>query len=116
MFEFGTTLVVRCSVVIAITGSSLALGVVGLCIFFVGFEYSIVTSFSLVSEAMPSARGRALAVGNGVSTVARGFGVGVSGILYETFEIRGPATLSVIGAAGALVFLALGGRRRPDLH
>lgn len=102
--------------VISTTGSSLLLGTIGLCIFFLGFEYSIVTSFSLVSEAMPTARGRALAVGNGLSTVARGTGVAASGFLYESFDINGSVALSMIGAATTFVLLVLVGRRRPDLH
>lgn len=102
--------------IIALTGSSLILGTIGLFVFFVGFEYAIVTSFSLVSEAMPESRGRALGVGNAVSTVARGVGVASSGVLYERFDIYGPLTLSTIGAIATLCFLVLVGRRRPDLR
>ena len=102
-------------VVVAITGSSLLIGAIGLLIFFLGFEYSIVTSFSLVSEAMPEARGRTLGIGNAISTVFRGLGVALSGVLYSTFEIDGSIALSAAAALGALTFLTLVARRRSDL-
>ncbi|RZV45611.1 MAG: MFS transporter [Acidimicrobiales bacterium] len=101
--------------IIASAGTSLLVGAAGLFVFFVGFEYSIVTSFSLVSEAMPTARGQALAAGHALSTVSRGAGVAAAGVLYETFGVDGPIGLSVIGAVITLSLLMAVGRRRPDL-
>ncbi len=101
--------------IVAVTGSSLLIGAIGLVIFFLGFEYSIVTSFSLVSEAMPAARGRTLGIANAISTVFRGLGVALSGVLYSTFEIRGSIALSAMAAIGALTFLTAVGSRRADL-
>lgn len=86
-------------------GSSLIVGVVGLLCFFVGFEYAIVTSFGIISEAMPEARGRALAAGNAVGTVGRGAATIASGRLYAEFGIRGPIALSVTGAIVAITLL-----------
>ena len=91
-------------------GSSLAVGVAGLVVFFLGFEYAIVTSFSIVSESMPAARGRALAANNGVGTLVRGAGAAASGLLYERFGIEGPATVSIVGALLAIVLLTVGAR------
>lgn len=101
--------------IVASAGTSLLVGTVGLLVFFVGFEYSIVTSFSLVSEALPEARGHALAVGNATSTVARGVGVASAGVLYEAFGIRGPVGLSSGVTVLTLLMLAALARRRPDL-
>lgn len=78
----------------------LVVGVIGLLVFLVGFEFGFVTSLSLVSEAMPEARGTTLALGNAVGTVARGGGTIVSGWLYGIHGIAGTAALS--GAAAAL--------------
>ena len=102
--------------IISVAGSSLLIGVIGLVVFFVGFEYSIVTSFSLVSEALPEARGRAIGVGSAISTLARGIGVFAAGFLYEAFGIVGPATLSAAAAVVSLAFLFAVSRKRPDLH
>lgn len=101
--------------IIAAADTSLLVGAVGLVVFFLGFEYSIVTSFSLMSEAIPHARGHALAVGNGISTVARGIGVAAAGVLYETYEIEGPLALAAAGAVVTLALLVVVGRLRPDL-
>ena len=101
--------------VISITGSSLLVGTIGLFVFFVSFEYSIVTSFSLVSESMPESRGRALGVGNAISTGARGTGVALAGVLYETFGIHGSVVLSATAAGVTLVLLSIIAHRRPDL-
>jgi predicted MFS family arabinose efflux permease len=99
--------------VMAVAQSSLLVGAVGLVVFFGGFEYSIVTSFSVVSEALPAARGRVLSVNMAAGTVARGVGSIASGFLYETTGIRGPATLSAFGALSAFVLM---GRVASDEH
>lgn len=99
--------------IVSVAGTSLVVGAIGLVIFFVSFEYSIVTSFSLVSEAMPNARGRTLGLSNAVSTVARGAGVISAGLLYEHYEIKGPALLSGVAAAIALVLLGVAARTSP---
>lgn len=98
--------------VISQAGTSLLLGVIGLVLVFIGFEYAFVTSFGIVSEAMPEARGRALAAGNAVGTVLRGAGAVASGLLYGRFGIIGPATLSAIGALTAIILLT--GHQRSD--
>lgn len=92
-------------------GDSLAIGAGGLFLFFIGFEFAIVTSFAIVSEAMPTAKGRVLATNTAVGTVFRGAGVTSSGTLYETFGIGGPVTVSVVGATVAIILLVLLDRR-----
>jgi predicted MFS family arabinose efflux permease len=104
-------LVVIGLVVMTQAGGSLPVGALGLFLFFVGFEFAIVTSFAIASEAMPSARGRVLAVNTAVGTVVRGFGVAMSGVLYAAYGISGPALLSVGTAVIAFVLLVLVGRR-----
>ena len=84
----------------------------GLAVFFVGFEYALVTSFTIVSEAAPDARGRTIAVNNAVGTAARSAGAVASGFLFDAHGIAGPATLSAIAAAAALGLLIIGDRRR----
>lgn len=91
--------------VMSIADTSLLLGVVGLLCFFVGFEYAIVTSFGVISEAMPEAQGRALAAGNAVGTATRGGATVASGFLYEAFGIAGTAALSASGAILALLLM-----------
>jgi len=89
---------------------SLVVGIIGLLCFFVGFEYAIVTSFAIVSEAMPEARGQALAANTAVGTLARGSGTVASGYLYAQFGISGPVALSAVAAVVAIVLLTSHGR------
>ena len=111
-FSVAATLIGLTMIVSA--GTSIFLGALGLFVFFVCFEYSIVTSFSLVSESMPKAPGRALAVSNATGTVGRGIGVSAAGLLYEAFGIRGPVVFSATGALITFVLLIAFGRLRPD--
>jgi len=101
---------------ISLTGTSMVVAVLGLCLFFVGFEYSIVTSFSLVSEAMPEARGRIIGIGSATATLTRGIGVGSAGLLYEQHGIHGPVALSALAIATAFVLLGVLRRIRPDIR
>jgi len=98
-------------VVVALAETSLLVGALGIVLFFLGFEYGIVTCFSLVSEAMPSARGRCITIGGAVGTVARGAGAVLAGQLYGHFGINGPIALSAIAAALALVMLSIAAQR-----
>jgi predicted MFS family arabinose efflux permease len=89
--------------VTAMSGDSLLLAVVGLTTVLTGFEYAFVTSLSLVSEAAPTARGRAIATGNALGTLARAGAVSLSGLLYEAVGIGGSLGFSLIVVLTALV-------------
>jgi DHA1 family inner membrane transport protein len=85
-------------------------GVAGLLILLIGFEYGFVTSLSLVSEAMPDARGTTLAIGNAVGTLTRGTGTILTGVLYGAYGIAGSAALSASAAAISATCLLLSRR------
>jgi predicted MFS family arabinose efflux permease len=89
-------------VIIVSAGDATVVGVVGLLVFLLGFEYGFVTSLSLTSEAMPDARGATLAISNAVGTLARGGGTILSGVLYGAFGIGGTVALSGCAAAASL--------------
>jgi MFS transporter, DHA1 family, inner membrane transport protein len=93
-------------------GDRIAVGVVGLLVFLLGFEFAFVTSLSLVSEAMPDARGTTLALSNAVGTVARAVGAIASGWLFGRHGIGGTAVLSGTAAFAAASCLLLS-RRLP---
>ncbi len=109
--RFSILVVVGGLAVMAAAGSSLLVGSLGLLIFFLGFEYGIVTSFSLVSEAMPSARGRAIATNSAIGTLTRGAGAVLAGVLYEAYGIHGPVALSAVAALAAVGLLTEVDRR-----
>lgn len=87
------------AVVMLVADNTLWIGVVGILLFLGGFEFAIVTSFSLVSEAMPNARGTTIALSNGIGTVARGSATIVGGWLYGIHGVSGTVTLAIVAAA-----------------
>lgn len=97
-------------VVMVTAADRLWLGIIGILLFLLGFEFAFVSSLSLVSEAMPDARGATIAISNGVGTVARAAGAIMSGWLYGRSGIGGTAWLSSAAAMTAVVAL-LAGRR-----
>jgi DHA1 family inner membrane transport protein len=88
-------------------------GIAGLIVFLLGFELAFVVSLSLVSEAMPDARGTTLAASNAVGTVARASGAVLSGWLYGVHGISGTAGLSAAAASVAVCSLLVS-RRLPS--
>ncbi|MGF1667324.1 MAG: MFS transporter [Acidimicrobiia bacterium] len=87
------------------SGASQVLAVAGLMVFLAGFEFAFVSSITLVSEAAPDARGRAIGIGNAVGTLARAAAVAAGGVAYESFGIGGSVSLSALAAGVALVLI-----------
>lgn len=92
--------------------STLWIGIVGILIFLCGFEFGFVTSLSLVTEAMPEARGTTIALSSGVGTVARGGGTIASGALYTTYGVGGTLTLSLVAAGLSVAAFTFSRRAR----
>ena len=86
--------------VIFASGESLPLAIAGLVIFLGGFEFAFVSVLTLVTEAAPLARGRAIGISNACGTVARSGAVIASGQLYEAFGMTG--SLALAGGSAAL--------------
>jgi predicted MFS family arabinose efflux permease len=99
--------------VIAISGDSTLIAIIGLLALVAGFEFGFVASLSVMSEAAPEARGTALAVGNAVGTLSRSVAVVVSGQLYEAVGISGSLGLAAVALTGAVTALSVPLLRRP---
>lgn len=96
-------LVVGCGLaLIAGSGSSQALAIAGLAVFLTGFEYGFVSSLTLVSEAAPAGRGRAIGLSSMLGTLARSAAVITAGQLYDAFGMSGPVTWSAVTGSLAL--------------
>jgi MFS transporter, DHA1 family, inner membrane transport protein len=98
--------------VMVVSSGRLWVGIVGLLVFLFGFELAFVTSLSLVSEAMPDARGTTLALSNAVGTVARATGAVASGWLYSAHGVGGTASLAALAALTSVACLLLSRRHR----
>jgi DHA1 family inner membrane transport protein len=93
----------------ALSGDSFAVAVAGLIVAMAGFEYAFVSSLTLVTEAAPDARGKAIGVSAAFGTVARSAAVVATGLLYDQFGF-GASLLLTLGAIGlAVVTLAVSG-------
>lgn len=84
-------------------GDSRPIAIAGLLVFLTGFEYGFVSSLTLVTEAAPKARGRAIGISNACGTVSRAGAVVASGQLYEAFGMTGTIALSASAATVAVV-------------
>jgi len=93
--------------IIAVSGSSRALAIAGLAVFLTGFEYGFVSSLTLVSEAAPAARGRAIGLSSMLGTFARSAAVIAAGQLYDAFGMSGPVTWATITSSLALALTLL---------
>ena len=96
-------------------GDSKPVAIAALLVFLCGFEYGFVSSLTLVSEAAPFARGRAIGISNAFGTLARSSSVVVSGQLYEAFGIEGSlawVTAAATVAAAMTLLTRAAGRTR----
>ena len=96
------------------SGDSRTLAIAGLLVFLTGFEYAFVSSLTLVTEAAPLARGRAIGLSNAMGTIARASAVVLSGQLYEASGMTG--SLLMASAAGGVAVVATITARTPDRH
>jgi DHA1 family inner membrane transport protein len=85
------------------------LAVAGLLVFLTGFEFGFVSSLTMVSEAAPLARGRAIGLSNAMGTIARATSVFVGGQLYEAYGMSGTLSM-VVGCAIAAAVAILAAR------
>lgn len=99
---------------LAVGGSATAIAIAGLIVLLGGFEYAFVSSLTLVTEAAPASRGKAIGVASALSTIARASGVAVAGLLYERFGIAGPLAFSAAGSAAAALMLSFTHTPRPE--
>lgn len=94
-----------------VSGDSRTIAIAGLLVFLTGFEFAFVSSLTLVTEAAPLARGRAIGVSNAMGTVARAGAVVVSGQLYEAAGMSG--SLAMAASAGGIALVATMATRAP---
>ena len=93
------------------SGDSRTIAIVGLLVFLTGFEFAFVSSLTLVTEAAPLARGRAIGISNALGTVARASAVVASGQLYEASGMTG--SLLMAATAGGVALVATIAARTP---
>ena len=97
--------------VFPLIGNTLSLALVGLFIVFISFEFTIVTSFSLVTEVLPGARATMMSAYLASSGLGRVVGALIGGPLWLSGNILAVGLVSAVLTAISLLFFLWGLRR-----
>ncbi len=104
----GAALMVPSAALLAAFDSSLLVGLVGLAVFIVGFEYGVVSMLPLATNLVDSSPGKGFGLVIGAGTFGRGVLTFVATSLYETTGIPGAAlagiACAVLSAAAIYAF------------
>ena len=103
----GLVLLAGGAAVMLSAGGSQAVAVGGLAIYLTGFEYGFVASLTLVTEAAPDTRGKAIGVSNALGTVARSTAVILSGRSTRRSGSVGSLTMAGVAAAASFTLTAV---------
>ena len=111
----GALLIVPSGILLALGGSNLIVGVVAVIIYFMGFEFSVVSLLPVATQLVPNNPGAGLGWVLGAGTVGRAVMARVATTSYSEYGIAAPALIgAVFGVLGALCILAF--RRRGGAH
>jgi predicted MFS family arabinose efflux permease len=81
----------------------LIIGLIGVFIYFLGFEFSVVSLLPLATKLVPNSPGTGLGWVLGAGTLGRAVMAIVATLLFESFGVQGPALMGAIfGLLGAL--------------
>lgn len=94
----GAAVMVPSAAVLAAFDASLVVGLAGLAIFIVGFEYGVVSMLPLATDLVESAPGKGFGLVIGAGTFGRGVLTFVATVLYESIGISGAALAGIVCA------------------
>ena len=103
---FGAMLVVPAGVLLNLGSHNFTIGIIAVFIYFLGFEFSVVSLLPLATSLVPNSPGTGLGWVLGAGTLGRAVMAIVATHLFESYGVRGPALLgSVFGVIGALLIM-----------
>lgn len=109
----GALLIVPAGVVMAIGSSNLVVGIVAAAIFFLGFEFAVVSLLPIASQLVPNSPGTGLGWVLGAGTLGRALMAIVATRTYEQYGMHAPAligaTFGLLGAVAIYIYRSLGG-------
>jgi predicted MFS family arabinose efflux permease len=94
----GAAVMVPSATVLAAFDTSLVVGLAGLAIFIIGFEYGVVSMLPLATDLVESAPGKGFGLVIGAGTFGRGVLTFVATVLYESIGISGAALAGIVCA------------------
>ena len=100
---FGALLVIPGGIFLCLGANNLIIGLIGVFIYFLGFEFSVVSLLPLATKLVPNSPGTGLGWVLGAGTLGRAVMAIVATLLFESFGVQGPALMGAIfGLLGAL--------------
>jgi len=94
----GATLMIPSALLLAAFDSVLALGLVGLAVFIIGFEYGVVSMLPLATQLVESAPAKGFGLVIGAGTFGRGVMTAAATALYDLTGISGAALAGIVCA------------------
>ena len=109
----GALLMIPAAIVLAGFDSLLAVGLIGLAVFIVGFEYAVVSMLPIATSLFAGAPGKGFGLVIGAGTFGRGVLTFVATSLYESVGIAGAALAGAVCAALSAVAIEAFSRVQP---
>ncbi|MEY3034431.1 MAG: hypothetical protein RLZ86_1053, partial [Actinomycetota bacterium] len=107
----GAALIVPSGILLAVAGSNVAIGLVLLALFLLGFEFAIVSLLPLAANVIPESPARGLGFAIGGGTLGRAVMSLVATATYDQYGIGVPALVGSGCALGVIGSLAAYRRR-----
>jgi predicted MFS family arabinose efflux permease len=99
----GALLVIPGGIFLCLGSNNLIIGLIGVFIYFLGFEFSVVSLLPLATSLVPNSPGTGLGWVLGAGTLGRAVMAIVATHLFESFGVKGPALMGALfGLLGAL--------------
>ena len=99
----GALLVIPGGIFLSLGSNNLIIGLIGVFIYFLGFEFSVVSLLSLATSLVPNSPGTGLGWVLGAGTLGRAVMAIIATHLFESFGVQGPAFMGALfGLLGAL--------------
>ncbi len=103
---FGAMLIVPAGILLNLGSHNFIIGIIAVFIYFLGFEFSVVSLLPLATSLVPNSPGTGLGWVLGAGTLGRAVIAIAATHLFESYGVKGPALLgSVFGVIGALLIL-----------
>ena len=109
----GALLMIPAAIVLAGFDSLLAVGLIGLAVFIVGFEYAVVSMLPIATSLFAGAPGKGFGLVIGAGTFGRGVLTFVATSLFESAGIAGAALAGAVCAALSAVAIEAFSRGQP---
>ena len=104
---FGALLVIPAGILLSVASGNFALGIIAVFVYFLGFEFSVVSLLPLATTLVPNSPGTGLGWVLGAGTLGRAIMAIVATQLFERFGVSGPALMGALfGLLGAVVITA----------